>query len=98
MIYSADIKNFFQSYNLRIPSKARFAYFEVIVLLIQRFSSLGLSQGDDNSGGFSPEAGKFIGAGLAVGLAGFGSSIGMVLQLLLQLEQSPKMKKCLEQR
>lgn len=43
--------------------------------------ALGLSQGDDQSaisdGGFSPEAGKYIGAGLAVGLAGFGSSIGM---------------------
>ena len=42
--------------------------------------ALGLSQVDDTTptdGGFSPEAGKFIGAGLAVGLAGFGSSIGM---------------------
>ncbi|NHJ31411.1 MAG: V-type ATP synthase subunit K [Asgard group archaeon] len=42
--------------------------------------ALGLSaEGDTTTtdGGFSPEAGKYIGAGLAVGLAGFGSSIGM---------------------
>ncbi len=41
--------------------------------------ALGLSVEDTtvSNGGFSPEAGKFIGAGLAVGLAGFGSSIGM---------------------
>ncbi|MHA2248740.1 MAG: V-type ATP synthase subunit K [Candidatus Kariarchaeaceae archaeon] len=42
--------------------------------------ALGLSAEDGTTttdGGFSPEAGKFIGAGLAVGLAGFGSSIGM---------------------
>lgn len=30
-----------------------------------------------SSSGFSKEAGQYIGAGLAVGLAGFGSSIGM---------------------
>lgn len=46
-------------------------------MMIYTVQALGLSQGGDNSGGFSPEAGKFIGAGLAVGLAGFGSSIGM---------------------
>ncbi|MHA2089630.1 MAG: V-type ATP synthase subunit K [Candidatus Kariarchaeaceae archaeon] len=43
--------------------------------------ALGLSQADYSENitdaGFTPDAGKFIGAGLAVGLAGFGSSIGM---------------------
>ena len=40
--------------------------------------ALGLSDGLSLSQtGFTAEAGKFIGAGLAVGLAGLGSSIGM---------------------
>ena len=40
--------------------------------------ALGLSQGLElGQGGITAEAGKFIGAGLAVGLAGLGSSIGM---------------------
>jgi V/A-type H+/Na+-transporting ATPase subunit K len=37
--------------------------------------ALNLSENGD--GGFSPEAGKFIGAGLAVGLAGIGAGAGM---------------------
>ena len=45
-------------------------------MMLYTVQALGLSQ-EDATGGFSPEAGKFIGAGLAVGLAGFGSSIGM---------------------
>lgn len=54
-----------------------------ISMLTFTAKALGLSQnetlveGGTIDGGFSPEAGKFIGAGLAVGLAGFGSSIGM---------------------
>ena len=51
-----------------------------ISMLTLTAKALGLSVEDGttpSSGGFSPEAGKFIGAGLAVGLAGFGSSIGM---------------------
>lgn len=48
-----------------------------ISMLTFTAQALGLSQEDAAEGGFSPEAGKFIGAGLAVGLAGFGSSIGM---------------------
>ncbi|MHA2097259.1 MAG: V-type ATP synthase subunit K [Candidatus Kariarchaeaceae archaeon] len=53
-----------------------------ISMLTFTAKALGLSANDTLSegtaeGGFSPEAGKFIGAGLAVGLAGFGSSIGM---------------------
>ena len=43
--------------------------------------ALGLSQDYENlnltDAGFTPAAGRYIGAGLAVGLAGFGSSIGM---------------------
>ncbi|MHA2099863.1 MAG: V-type ATP synthase subunit K [Candidatus Kariarchaeaceae archaeon] len=49
-------------------------------IYIKTVKALGLSQSDETTvgdAGFSPEAGKFIGAGLAVGLAGFGSSIGM---------------------
>ncbi len=45
-------------------------------MMLYTAKALGLSQSDETTG-FSPEAGKFIGAGLAVGLAGFGSSIGM---------------------
>ena len=49
--------------------------------LVYTVNAIGLSATDDgsvvDSGGFSADAGKFIGAGLAVGLAGFGSSIGM---------------------
>lgn len=50
-----------------------------ISMLTFTAKALGLSQNGETTvdGGFSPEAGKFIGAGLAVGLAGFGSSIGM---------------------
>lgn len=51
-----------------------------ISMLTFTAKALGLSAEGDatvTDGGFSPEAGKFIGAGLAVGLAGFGSSIGM---------------------
>ena len=48
-----------------------------ISMLTFTAQALGLSQDTATDGGFSPEAGKFIGAGLAVGLAGFGSSIGM---------------------
>ena len=48
-----------------------------ISMLTFTANALGLSQEPTTDGGFSPEAGKFIGAGLAVGLAGFGSSIGM---------------------
>jgi V/A-type H+-transporting ATPase subunit K len=48
-----------------------------ISMLTFTTKALGLSQEGTTDGGFSPEAGKFIGAGLAVGLAGFGSSIGM---------------------
>ena len=49
--------------------------------LIYTANALGLSALDEgsalDSGVFSADAGKYIGAGLAVGLAGFGSSIGM---------------------
>ena len=50
-----------------------------ISMLTFTAKALGLSDSHETTvdGGFSPEAGKFIGAGLAVGLAGFGSSIGM---------------------
>ncbi|MCE7736826.1 MAG: hypothetical protein GPJ54_18225, partial [Candidatus Heimdallarchaeota archaeon] len=45
-----------------------------ISMLTFTAKALGLSQEGETpvDGGFSPEAGKFIGAGLAVGLAGFG--------------------------
>lgn len=53
-----------------------------ISLLTWTAKALGLSAAEDypagvTDAGFTPEAGKFVGAGLAVGLAGFGSSIGM---------------------
>ncbi|MDH5404303.1 MAG: V-type ATP synthase subunit K [Candidatus Heimdallarchaeota archaeon] len=51
------------------------------VFLMLTVKALGLNaEGDTtgtSSGGIGPEAGKFLGAGLAVGLAGLGSSIGM---------------------
>jgi V/A-type H+-transporting ATPase subunit K len=56
----------------------------VIALSLITFTAkaLGLNQKYEDlpnitDAGFTPDAGKFIGAGLAVGLAGFGSSIGM---------------------
>ena len=48
-------------------------------LLAMTAKALGLSQGDADTtaAGFDAKAASFIGAGLAVGLAGLGSSIGM---------------------
>lgn len=58
-----------------------YAFAIAYLALIYTVNALGLSAIDETnvneSGGFSADAGKFIGAGLAVGLAGFGSSIGM---------------------
>ena len=52
-------------------------------LITYTSKALGLSQNYEElpnitDAGFTPDAGKFIAAWLAVGLAGYGSSIGMV--------------------
>jgi len=57
-------------YKLATTTTIAFAIALTIVNLSAKALGLGLSQ-------FSADAGKFIGAGLAVGLAGLGSSIGM---------------------
>jgi V/A-type H+-transporting ATPase subunit K len=49
----------------------------ITLLSIRLTTALGLSQDNLTHIGFTDNAGKFIGAGLAVGLAGLGSSIGM---------------------
>lgn len=55
-----------------------FALAIALLLFTMTAKALGLSQFEDLTElGIHPEAGKFIGAGLAVGLAGLGSSIGM---------------------
>lgn len=69
--------------NLRkkIIFASTYAFVMAYIALVYSINALGLSAEDDttliDNGGFSADAGKFIGAGLAVGLAGFGSSIGM---------------------
>lgn len=49
-----------------------------IAVFLLTVKALGLDQYSEVSQiGMTPEAGKFVGAGLAVGLAGIGSGIGM---------------------
>ncbi len=48
-----------------------------VSLLMMTANALGLNQENITDAGFTKEAGQYLGAGLAVGLAGFGSSIGM---------------------
>ena len=51
-----------------------------IALTMLNFTAKALGHSEElelSQGGITAEAGKFIGAGLAVGLAGLGSSIGM---------------------
>ncbi len=56
-----------------------FALGIALTLITVSVKSLGLLQAEDSSGTtlLSDKAGKFIGAGLAVGLAGVGAGIGM---------------------